>query len=381
MLPTRTLSMALTGAWLALGATAFARDAVPEEPPSRRAPSGSSRAARSVPRVILLGAPETLARALRTALRPWGMTLESRAGDTPEPTLPGTALQAGELAREMGAEVLVWISANDDGAALWIYEASKETVRARPFPDRPLDEALAAALALSVKTWLLSPTVVEPEPAPPPPDDDAAAPMATPAAAPLSPPARAVAPDQLEPPTPSTSPRSQLVVFTALRLGARQPREGEPRHGVEVRAAPWLGSGGSTGLWLGARLETGQAEPAENVLFRGTHYEWGGGFSIGVVQHLAPTFKVGLHAGPAFSRTRVSGTLLSDATAAETSHWGAAGVVRPELELSLGPAGLLLQTALGVPLRRERYTADELELLRTRSLWWMLGGAVRVDLF
>jgi hypothetical protein len=132
---------------------------------------------------------------------------------------------------------------------------------------------------------------------------------------------------------------------------------------------------------MAARLETGQAERAENALFRGTHYEWGGGMTIGLVQRLSPFFHVGVHAGGAFSRTRVSGTLLSDATAAETSRWGAAAVARPELEVSLGPAGLLLQTALGVPLRRERYTADQLELLRTRSLWWMLGGAVRVDLF
>ncbi len=373
--------MALTGAWLALGATASARAQVPEASTPSEAPSGSSRAARHVPRVVLLGAPDTLARALRTALRPWGMTLERSAGATPEPTLPGTALRAGELARELRAEVLVWISANADGAALWIYEASRDTVRARPFPDRPVDEALAAALALSVKTWLLSPSV-EPELAPPAVvDDTVPTSMATPAEAPAPPP-RTVAPGDLEEPTPMPAlSRSQLVAFTALRLGARQPKHGEPRHGVEVRAAPWLGAGGSTGLWLGARVEMGQPQPAQNALFRGTHYEWGGGLAIGVVQRLAPAFNVGLHVGAAFSRTSVYGTLLSDGTAAETSRWGAAALARPELEVSWGPAGLLLQTALGVPLRRERYTADQLEVLQTRSLWWMLGGAVRVNLF
>lgn len=380
MLPTR-LSIALAGAWLALGSAAFAQAPVQEGPAQEQAPSANSRAARRVPRVVLLGAPETLARALQTALRPWGMKLERRTGDTPQPTLPGTALRAGELARELGAEVLVWISANEDGAALWIYEASKETVRARPFPARPLDEALAAALALSVKTWLLSPSV-EPEPAPAPPVEDAApAPTAAPAADTVIPPRR-VAPSDVENTTVVPSmPRSQLLVFTAVRFGARLPQDGEPRHGVEVRAAPWLGAGGKTGLWLGARLEMGPPRPAENAFFRGVHYEWGGGMTLGVVQRLAPVLSVSLHAGVAFGRTRVSGTLLADGTAAETSRWGAAALARPELEVHLGPAAVLLQTALGAPLRRERYTADQLELLRTRSHWWMLGGAVRVDLF
>jgi hypothetical protein len=308
------------------------------------------------------------------------MTLESRAGETPEPTLPGTALRAGELARELRAEALVWISANQDGAALWIYEASRDTVRARPFPDRPLDEALAAALALSVKTWLLSPSV-EPELAPPPVVDELPAPEATPSEAPASP-ARTAAPDEPQEPAPvPPAARSRLVASTGWRLGARQPRDGEARHGIELRAAPWLSAGGATGLWLGARLETGQAQEAENALFRGTHHEWGGAVTVGVMQRLVPALDVGLHLGAAFSRTRVYGTLLLDGTAAETSRWGATALARPELELSLGAAGLLLQTALGVPLGRERYTADGLELLRTRSLWWMIGGAVRVDLF
>jgi hypothetical protein len=59
--------------------------------------------------------------------------------DAPPPTLPGAAQSAAALARELDAEALVWLSRNADGAALWIYDASKDTVVARPIPDPPLE--------------------------------------------------------------------------------------------------------------------------------------------------------------------------------------------------------------------------------------------------
>src|SRR5688572_32212523 len=45
--------------------------------------------------VVLLAPPELLERAVRAALLPWGMRIESVARDAPTPTLPGAAWRAG----------------------------------------------------------------------------------------------------------------------------------------------------------------------------------------------------------------------------------------------------------------------------------------------
>jgi hypothetical protein len=341
-------------------------------------PGASGSATPPVPLndVVLLDPPEQFDRAVRAALSPWGMRIERVVRDAPTPTLPGTALHAGALARELNAQALVWISSNSDGAALWIYEVSKGTITARPIPDVPLDRALAAALALSVKTWLRSSNqnpeaVTSPLERPMPPAP--VAPTARPAPAPVldagsdgSPPSR-------------DAPRWQVVVHAAARRGAFEPTVIEPRYGLEVRVSPWRGAGATRAL-LAARVEVGEAHGVRNSSFQGTYSELAGGVSLGIAHRLAEPLRVAFHIGAALHRGAVSGSLLLDGSAADRTEWGAAAQLRPEAELSFGSIGILVQPTVGVTIRGERYEADDEVLLETRPVWWMLGGALRVDI-
>ena len=334
--------------------------------------------------VVLLDPPELLERALRAALSPWGMRIASVVRDPPTPTLPGAALHAGVLARELGAKALVWVSRHADGRALWIYEASEATITARPIPDTPLDRALAAALALSVKTWLRSSgerarelaLVERPEAA----DPGVEVPIA-PAAPVVRGGAARPAIETSEGVAPSREPaRWQVAIHAAARSGAFEPTGVEPRFGVEVRASPWP-SAGATRALLAARVELGAAQDVANSNFQGVHSELGGGASLGVAHRVVEPLRVAFHIGATFHRGSVWGTLLSDRSAAERAEWGVAAQIRPEAELSLGSIGIILQPTVGVSILGERYEADEQVLLETRLVWWMLGGAVRADLF
>lgn len=327
--------------------------------------------------LVLLAPPELLERAVRAALMPWGMRIESVVRDAPTPTLPGAALHAGALARELDAKALVWLSSNADGAALWIYEASKSTIVARPIPDTPLDRALAAALALSVKTWLRAPEQ----------DAEVARPrVESPVVPAAGAPVVRAAPPPAANPSSDGSPSSldaaswQIVIHAAARRGAFAQTVFEPRYGLEVRASPWQ-SGGATRSLLAARVEIGAAQSISNSTFQGVYSELGGGVSFGVAHRFSELLGVSFHVGATVHRGAVWGTLLSDRRAAERAEWGAAAQLRPEAELSFGSIGFLLQPTIGVSIIGERYEADKEVLLETRPVWWMLGGALRAELF
>lgn len=349
-------------------------------PARARQPASPQAGASRVPAldVALLAPPKPLEQALRAALSPWGMRIEVVVRDAPVATLPGTALHAAALARELDAKALVWVSANADGAALWVYEASKGTITARPIPDEPLDRALSAALALSVKTWLRSP---EPDIEAAPPSAAEPAPPAPAAPAPVSAPPPAAEARRDATPRPLDGGRWQLVIFAAARRAAFEQTGFEPRYGVEVRTSPGASDSAATGWSLGARVEIGGARELANSSFRGTYSELGAGISLGIGRRLADPLRVAFHIGAALHRGSVWGTLLSDRSPAESAEWGAAAQLRPEAELSLGSIGVLFQPTVGVSILGERYRADGELLLETRPVWWMLGGGLRAKIF
>lgn len=359
---------------LALGLPALARVALGADAAVERGGPDTS-----APVVVLLDAPSPLVRALRTALSPWGLRLESSSRTTPASSLPAAASSAQRLARELGARALVWISADADGAALWLYETSRDSVRVRAVPDRPLDDALAAALALSVKTWLRS-AEEAPEPvsasAAPEPALDASG---GPAQAPFEPDA---SPSDVEPARarPATgAARTRLVVHAEARVGALRPTGVQGRYALELRAAAWRD--GATSLWLAAHVGAGQARAVRDAALRGDYTQWGGGVSAGVGQRLAATWFAYLLAGVALERATLSGTLLPDGSAIDRSRWQAVVQLRPELEFALAPVGFLLQPTLYAAPRQPRYLVDGVEVLGSRAVWWSLGGAVSVSLF
>ena len=201
--------------------------------------------------------------------------------------------------------------------------------------------------------------------------------------APAAPPPRA-APPAVNPGRDGAPPgrdaaRWQVVVHAAAR-GVFVQTAFEPRYGLELRVSPSQ-SVGATRTLLAARVELGDAQSIDNATFQGVYSELGGGVSLGVAHHVAEPLVVAFHIGATLHRGSVRGTLLSDRRAAERAEWGAAAQLRPEAELSFGPVGVIFQPTVGVPIIGERYEADEQVLLETRPVWWMLGGALRAELF
>lgn len=335
----------------------------------------SSNAAQVTLGVLLLDPPLELERAVVTALSPWGVRVERVVRVRPGSTLPGTALDAGALARELNADALVWLSSNTDGAALWLYERANDTVVARPVPERPLDKALAAGLALSVKTWL---RLSDPSP-------KAEAPASAPAIASTStrlavqlPSGPPQAPDAQP---PDDAARMQLAVYAAGRRGALTPDVTEPRYGVELRASAWRSENSDTQLWLGVRFDSGEPTAVTRDTFRGIYSELGAGLSVAISQQLAGWLNLGFYSGITLYHASLSGTLLADGTAAERSRGRFAAQFGPEVELSLGPLGIVAQPGIGASFGSQRYAADRVEVLETSKVWWLIGGGLRVSAF
>jgi len=336
-------------------------------------------------RVCLLDAPRELERALRTALLPWGMEVENVVRDKPVATLPGAAIYANALARELDADAVVWLSSSPEGAALWSYEVSSDSVMARRAPERRLDERLAAALALSVKTWLQHPALPSSVAGTSPTD----APRASESAA--LPPAPADLAAELDrqsaqPPRIRTddaqadTARWQVVIHAAGR-GGFERKVLETRYALEARAAAWRSDAGLTRLWFGLRLETGEPRTVAGTAFRGTYSELGAGMSVGVSHRIGSLLNLGFQGGATLHDAAIYGTLLPDGAAAERSRLTTALRVGPEVELLLEPLGVIFQAALGASQRRLIYQVDGVEVLETSHVWWLLGGALRVGIF
>jgi hypothetical protein len=182
------------------------------------------------------------------------------------------------------------------------------------------------------------------------------------------------------PPASVDAARWQVVIHAAARRGAFEQTVFEPRYGLELRGSAWQ-SAGATRWLLAARIEIGAAQSISNSTFQGVYSELGGGGSVGVAHRIAGPLGVAFHVGATLHRGSVWGTLLADRRAAERAEWGVAAQLRPEAELAFGSIGVLLQPSVGVSILGERYVADGEVLLETRPVWWMLGGALRAELF
>lgn len=396
--------------------------------PARAAAAESAAASAAQRRVVLLETPNALERALRTALMPWGMRVD-RSRERARPRPPKSREQARTLARRLRADALVWLAPALRRHELWLYDGANGTLTTRSVPAPPFDETRAAALALSVKTELRKGTLAGATPVSdvaaktvPPAGKDAAlldasepprgsAPTADgDGSRSLEPRASAEprpraeerepepeAPEALEEeaPTParpedeasiaapqwipSDTPRWKLVLHAAARQGATTLGGSEGRYAVEGRWAPWAGPASRAALWLSARVDMGLPRPVENAGFRGEYSELGGGLGAGVGLRLSRWFELGVQVGAALRTATISGA-LSDATTAAQTRRGLDLHLRPELELSLGALGLLVQPGLGAGITRQRYQADGVEVLETSGIWWQLGAGMRVAL-
>jgi hypothetical protein len=340
----------------------------------------AASAAGGTRRVVVLAAPVALERALRTALMPWGMRVQRARASAPR-----DGVQAQTLARELGADALIWLALAPDEPRLWLYDSARGSLTSRAVPAQPLGETRSAALALSVKTRLLASR----QGASGTPSDDGfsdgdgdPAPAALPPA-PL-PAATSPAPEldaqRADPAGASEpAPHVRLLLHAAVRYGATAPVSGVGRYGVEARWAPWARAGASRSVWLGARLDMGFDEKVERPWFSGAYSELGGGLAAGIGLRLDRRFEAGLQLGASLQSASLSGTIRADGLPARQTRLGASLHARPELGLSLGSFGIFVQPSLGVTLARQMFLVDAAETLETRPVWWQVGGGVRVD--
>ena len=364
--------------------------------------------------MVLIETPTALERALRTALMPWGMRV-ARSSARAQPHPPKDSGEARTLARRLRADALVWLAPALQRHELWLYDGSNGTLTTRSVPAPPFDETRAAALALSVKTELRKGTLADatlvndvaaktvapagkgtpadpiadkldastaPAAAPqraavepkPPPSDEPLAP-----AAPDSPPEVDTASFETATWVPSDAPHWKLVLLAAARGGATSLGGSEARYAFEGRWAPWAAPDALATFWLSARADVGLPRPVETAAFSGAYSELGGGLGAGVGLRLNRWLELGVHASAALRAATISGELV-DATAAEQARRGLDLHLRPELELSLGTLGVVVQPGIGAAIIRQRYEADGVEVLETSTVWWQLGAGVRVAL-
>ncbi|MEO8181721.1 MAG: hypothetical protein ABI895_23050 [Deltaproteobacteria bacterium] len=356
--------------------------------------------------VVLFAGHPTLERAMRRALVPWHMRVAVIDRKSPGSSMPRSSVRARALVAELGADALVWISTGPEGTALWVEDAQSSNLITRAIADPPFNEPLAAALALSVKTILASSGWAPPEPAESETDDQAAGEVGTTQSsaepADASPePARVqtAAPDRPAPavaraseaapptpaapapaPTPTAPAAAQFVVFGAARFNAFRPAETGARYGIELRWFPVARAEGWERLvWCAASVETSTPWTLSRTTFRGQYWEFTPGLALGMGGSAAS----GLHLGGSFQFAlhwvSISGTRLDDGGKVEKSRYSPALAVRPEVGWRFGATTLLLQPALGYFALRQLYEQSGTSVLRTRPIWWMIGGALALE--
>jgi hypothetical protein len=321
------------------------------------------------PRILLLDTPPALERALRTALSPWGMQVAVHPSASDAEGLAARPERAGALARAFSAAALVWLEAASGERRLWLFDASKGTSTSRDVPRGALDQALAAALALSIKTQLRGASA------------DAAAPAEPVVTANPTPPAPPPARDVVRAePLTRHAPSWLLLVLVAVRRGALEPAATETRLGAELRWSPALGRASDViAPWLGARLDAGPETDVSGQSFRGQYGELGGSLALGVTRRLSQLFSTGLQLSVSLYSASLEGTRLPDTALAPETRWGSALQLRPEMGLSFGAIGFVVQPVLGTTLRRQSFIVGEAEVLDTRPVWWMFGVGASVS--
>jgi hypothetical protein len=215
-------------------------------------------------RVLLIAPPPTLARAAHDQLAPYHIDVV--VADKSMPT-------GGDVARALAgayqARAVAWV----DGGRLVVFDAVDGSTVERAAP-APLDDAGAAALALTLKTVLRE---------------------------------RFAAEDAVEPPGPSID----FGIAAGLRMhgGAAEPRVG--------LGADWRP--GAAPIVVGLRGSLGGGVPAHADRFSGTWNDRAFG-AVALYPWISEPFEVRAGAGASLMWTSIHGVLLSDGSAAQDSE-------------------------------------------------------------
>jgi len=114
--------------------------------------------------LLFVSVPEPITEATQRALRDWGV--EIVASDEPSlgAKVPEVYDRAKDVAGRHKASAVVWLADSHGRPALWIYDSEEGLLATRQLKDTEnIDEATAAALALSIKTILRHSQIAPPD--------------------------------------------------------------------------------------------------------------------------------------------------------------------------------------------------------------------------
>src|SRR5260370_10999439 len=208
-------------------------------------------------KVVGVEADSRVLTALDVALTPWSLSVGPAPGPPPEGDLESASARARAIAAAQGAGAVVWIAkarGPDETGSLCVYDAQTGQLVVRPLTVAPpLNDAAAAAIALSVKTILRSSPLSEVE---------APAPAVVPPAPRTVPPVP-VAPEQPAPPqVRETASVWRLEAIVGARTPTGTGNLAEPRAALGLSAWPQAFGGHFA---LGAVLEAGPGVPIDSA--------------------------------------------------------------------------------------------------------------------
>lgn len=358
-------------------------------------------------RVAVVGASPNVTKAISLALSPWSVRVVHVNASISTQDVAAANEAARALAREQNAGAVVWLAeGNDAHASLWMYDAETETVAVRPVAQAgPMDDAAAAAIALTVKTLLRSTAMAPPRErtAPTPAGSASAAPSAS-ASAPSVPSATAPAASSV---APSSTP--QPPASSAASVGQGEPVRGpQPKASSSARSPTWrvdavvlgrtptgahaplaLVGGLAASFWpgaLGGRFGAGLdflAGPGVDVsdaLFAGTFSDASFG-ATARARFTRASFAVEIDVRPALHWTSLSGTSLATARTLSIQRGDASLGATVVPELALGKR-LAIGTPLGVDafLRTQLYVLGSDVVLQVPTIAFDFGGRLSLAL-
>jgi hypothetical protein len=328
--------------------------------------------------VVVLQLPEGLSCALTAALEPWGLEVRS-SNESLGPSMPSTSLGARRISQAYGARLVVWVAEDSEGSALWVYDAQQDRAVARSVPPPPYDDAIAAALALSVKTVVRMVGVgpeASPDAATRPAVEEPAVPE-VPAPAPDNPPA-----DEL----PSLSEEQHAPSLFLSGYGGLRSAGGDGlpwRYGGGLRWAPWgAWSGPRSWIWAGISAESGVSRSVDSAAFNGELSDYAGEFSVGFARSVTSRLALGGVVSAGVSVASLSGSVRSadSSFSTERTRLNPAVMLAAEVQFRAGPIAFFLQPAGGTWLKQQRYVASNDTVLYTPQLTGRLAAGLLVDM-
>lgn len=115
-------------------------------------------------RVAVVHPDDRLLRAISLALSPWSLQTIRSDSPLPQSAQPQAVEAASGLASQLNVDAVVWMTEREQGSLLWVFDVESGEVTTRMISETPpLDDAAAAAVALSVKTVLRASVIAPPE--------------------------------------------------------------------------------------------------------------------------------------------------------------------------------------------------------------------------